>query len=482
MVFSERLSAPSTGSPNLSGTRPFRVIIVGAGVGGLVMSHALTRAKIDHVVLEKGVVAPQWGASISIWANGARILQQLGCWEAIRAACQPLQMLYVRDASGISYSAEPYFDMMTEMNGFEYVTLERRKFLKILQEQHPDPQKIWEGKKVIEVLDTGTNILAKLDDGTVEEGDMLIGCDGVHSTVRELMWRNANVAVPNLITTREKTSLETTYRALVGVAKPILGMGTNDMHWITHWGMSFLILTQPNETFFFVNWKLPQKSTWPSKAKWNEAEAEIAAASVAHLPITDSVVTPNLALGAMCAMESSVVLVNKIKNMVDNLGSEQRPSKDSIRDMLLEFQAERMNRQQEASRASAFLTRLHAYDGFLKWLIMRWIIPTVGQARIAHIMGDFCSRAPRISFLPVDYVRKAAYKWQDEPDHVPAQPENSIMRQKGRLLASEILQPASIFAMGLILYVMSATFFKHYVIPTVVIALPKDELLGETSR
>lgn len=90
------------------------MIIVGAGVGGLVISHALTRAGIDHVVLEKGVVAPNWGASISIWANGARILHQIGCWDAIRAASLPLRMIYVRDRHGKSYSAEPYFDMMTE--------------------------------------------------------------------------------------------------------------------------------------------------------------------------------------------------------------------------------------------------------------------------------------------------------------------------------------------------------------------------------
>lgn len=66
------------------------------------------------------------------------------------------------------------------------------------------------------------------------------------------------------------------------------------MHWVTHWGMSFLILTQPDKTFFFVNWKLPQKLTWPSKAKWTEAEAEVAASTVAHLPITDSVVSASV--------------------------------------------------------------------------------------------------------------------------------------------------------------------------------------------
>lgn len=45
--------------------KPFRVIIVGAGVSGLILAHALQLAKTDFVLLEKGVVAPPWGSSIT---------------------------------------------------------------------------------------------------------------------------------------------------------------------------------------------------------------------------------------------------------------------------------------------------------------------------------------------------------------------------------------------------------------------------------
>ena len=94
--------------------RPFRIIIAGGGVAGLTMSHALVRAGIDHVVLEKGVVAPEWGASISLWGNGSRILHQIGCLEALEAEALPLKMLHVRNPAGKAFSAEPFFDMMLE--------------------------------------------------------------------------------------------------------------------------------------------------------------------------------------------------------------------------------------------------------------------------------------------------------------------------------------------------------------------------------
>jgi len=46
-----------------------------------------------------------------------------------------------------------------------------------------------------------------MTDGSFEEGDILLGCDGVHSTVRELMWKNANQAIPDFITVQEKKSI-----------------------------------------------------------------------------------------------------------------------------------------------------------------------------------------------------------------------------------------------------------------------------------
>jgi FAD dependent monooxygenase len=82
--------------------------------------------------------------------------------------------------------------------------MERRNFLRIVHEQLPDKTKILTGKRVVDVVDNDDGVLVKLQDGTCEEGDILIGCDGVHSSVRELMWRNANASMPNHISAQEK--------------------------------------------------------------------------------------------------------------------------------------------------------------------------------------------------------------------------------------------------------------------------------------
>ncbi|KAL4985227.1 hypothetical protein BDW68DRAFT_165519 [Aspergillus falconensis] len=51
--------------------RPFKVIIVGGSVAGLILAHCLYRANIDHLVLEERLeISPQEGASIGLWPTG----------------------------------------------------------------------------------------------------------------------------------------------------------------------------------------------------------------------------------------------------------------------------------------------------------------------------------------------------------------------------------------------------------------------------
>lgn len=54
------------------------------------------------------------------------------------------------------------------------------------------------------ITETNTGVKVVMSDGSIEEGDIVLGCDGVHSTVRELMWQNANQTIPDFIKTQEK--------------------------------------------------------------------------------------------------------------------------------------------------------------------------------------------------------------------------------------------------------------------------------------
>lgn len=89
-------------------------------------------------------------------------------------------------------------------HGLDLFLLERREFLRILYDHLPEKSKILFGCKVKAIVETQSGVEVSLHNGRTERGDVLIGCDGVHSTVRESMWISAAMISPGLITVDEK--------------------------------------------------------------------------------------------------------------------------------------------------------------------------------------------------------------------------------------------------------------------------------------
>ena len=66
-------------------------------------------------------------------------------------------------------------------------------------------QKVLLSKKVVSVRHEGAKVKVTTKDGSEFVGDILVGADGVHSTVREEMWRLADQLEPGLIPASERT-------------------------------------------------------------------------------------------------------------------------------------------------------------------------------------------------------------------------------------------------------------------------------------
>lgn len=77
--------------------------------------------------------------------------------------------------------------------------------LQVLYDNIKDKTKILSSKRVVKVQLEQAGVKAITVDGKTYAGDIIIGADGIHSTVREEMWRLSEKVAPGYIPSTEST-------------------------------------------------------------------------------------------------------------------------------------------------------------------------------------------------------------------------------------------------------------------------------------
>ncbi|KAL2684482.1 hypothetical protein Neosp_005560 [[Neocosmospora] mangrovei] len=175
------------------------VLIVGGSVAGLTLANMLEKSGVHYIVLEAyDEIAPQVGASIGLLPNGLRILDQLGCADQVMSLIdRPIRDSYLRNPDGSlikHYSGIREGEL--ERYGHHTSFIDRQMFLEILYNNLKRKASVISGQRAVSVklLDHGVEVTTSK--GEVYRGDVLVGADGIHSTVREEMWRIGNELSP----------------------------------------------------------------------------------------------------------------------------------------------------------------------------------------------------------------------------------------------------------------------------------------------
>ncbi|KAF7549510.1 hypothetical protein G7Z17_g6330 [Cylindrodendrum hubeiense] len=185
----------------------FKVIIAGGSITGLTLANMLELYNIDFIVLESYPdIAPQVGASIGILPHGNRILDQLGVYQKILDLCPPLDSFHFRDQTGnIICEFRGMNHAMHERHGYPITFLDRQMVIQVLYDNVRDKSKVLTNKRVQRVSMTDDGVVVKTSDGSSYKGDILVGADGIHSTVRGEMWKIANEMSPEWIPADEQS-------------------------------------------------------------------------------------------------------------------------------------------------------------------------------------------------------------------------------------------------------------------------------------
>jgi salicylate hydroxylase len=164
--------------------RELKVIVVGAGLGGLTAAAALHSKGIDVVLLEQASQLGEIGAGVQLAPNAMKVMRALGLEQrAAEAGFEPDSHVVRNWESSEVLALTPYKGVLSKVFGAAYYGYHRADLHDILRSAVP-PGSIRLGARCIGVREEGDQAVALLADGTEVRGDAIVGADGIHSAVR----------------------------------------------------------------------------------------------------------------------------------------------------------------------------------------------------------------------------------------------------------------------------------------------------------
>ena len=360
-----------------------QIAIVGAGLGGLTVAATLRQAGFDVRIYEQASRFARVGAGIQMMPNSMKVLRKIGIEARVRhIAFQPYSHLNRVWDTGEVLRELP---MPEDLFGAPYLCMHRGDLHEALLAGVPSDV-IALHKKLVGLDESGSHVTLSFDDGTKAEADLVIGADGVHSIVRDL------IVGPDEPIHKGRIA----YRAIFPSA--LMGgidVGPSRTKW---WGIDRHIViyyTKPDRSEIYLITSVPEPAEWLTRESWSTTGdvEELRAAYEGFHPDVRAVVdgcpschkwailerepllrwsdgrvallgdachpmTPYMAQGAATSIEDAAVLARCLKAVDD----------DDIEGAFARYEAHRKPRTSVVQAISSANTWMREGSGDTSWL------------------------------------------------------------------------------------------------------------------
>ncbi|KAI1767915.1 FAD/NAD(P)-binding domain-containing protein [Hypoxylon sp. FL1150] len=420
--------------------KPFRAVIVGGGLVALTAAHIFTKAGIDFVILERHEnLLPEIGSLLNIWPPTFRVLDQLGLLDAMQPVLNPVHKGLTMSAEDGSIFAQIDPDVIfTQHHGYGLRITHRPYFIEVLYQTLPDSAKkrIKLKKQVINVNVLDDDVSVECADGTVEEGSIVIGADGVHSRVRQCMQALAEGKPPPDRSQPPKSPFLTTFRMLFGniPVPPGQEIGVNyegaservSTQLITGRTQAWLGLYEALDEPTSERVRYTNQDKEEILDKWGHLYAApgltirdafalqtgspgMISLAEGHVDnwkwkrivlVGDAVrkLEPHAGLGYNSGVVDVVVLVNKLRRL---LQTEPSPSTEALEALFADYQSDRKRDEPKIDSMSRRRARMMAWLSPMHKIMAKYIIPRTNFAyySLRYILGPVISRVPVLEWL-----------------------------------------------------------------------------------
>ncbi|KAF2262550.1 FAD/NAD(P)-binding domain-containing protein [Lojkania enalia] len=181
-----------------SQAQPLNIIILGGGIAGLTTALSLTKYTPANTpppnitIYEIRPLPATIGGAVNLTPNALRLLNHLGALQEIRAnhygkECLAVEVFDLYSGSKLAESSfrgdegkglgDPPFTALRITRG------EALKGVLAVIEKQPNINLVF-GKRTVDIKEFSKGVEISFEDGDIAKGDILIGCDGIHSVTR----------------------------------------------------------------------------------------------------------------------------------------------------------------------------------------------------------------------------------------------------------------------------------------------------------
>lgn len=168
----------------MSSTKLDHVLIIGGGITGLASALALNALNVRCTVYELRATPSTIGGAVNLTPSALRCLEHLGVLPHIQGiGCDTRSIEVFSTLTGHQLGELSF----RNVDKFKYHArrISRAALLRgLLDTLEGTDVKIEYGKKLVALTETDVSVEATFDDGTSAKGDILLGCDGIHSNTR----------------------------------------------------------------------------------------------------------------------------------------------------------------------------------------------------------------------------------------------------------------------------------------------------------
>ncbi|KAF9388183.1 hypothetical protein CPB97_001483 [Podila verticillata] len=447
-----------------------KVIIVGAGLGGVVLGALLEKAGVDFDVYERASIVKPLGSAMAFGCNVMDLFRQLGIEEEFLSHAKPT---YTLEVFNPKKELLMKFDNLEqeEKGGSDMYIIARPIIYDMLLRLIP-AKRLHFGKKILSTLSGENGVMIRTSDGNTYEGDILVGADGAYSSVRQSLYEK--LKKDDNLPKSDSEDLPFKYVSLVGQTLPLdpeefpelkredspfqCTVGENRCSWTT-------FTTKANTICYGAALTLDKTTSRQNdgfrNSEWGPEAAEQMCKEIKDFPILsgDGTLTMNdlferspkhliskvmieekifktwfsgrtvllgdelrllTTVGAVCAMHDAIVLANWINVL------HQASTMEEVEKAFKEYRNERLPYVMQAYNHSQ--SNSHLIGSTLRGKVTRWVVNHLPKSMLEKSAVANVGNRPRVAFLPMPPVRGSV---KPDPQRSLTKTQ-AILAQQGR--------------------------------------------------